>query len=295
MAFFRTPLAALALAAVSMGLGAAALSQAARAQTQSETAAAEDNPVVAIVNGKEIRRSAVFGLAGTLPPQYQQQIVQIYPMLVQRLVDFELANAAGRAEGLAEDEEVKKRLSELEDRVIREVWIERAADARMTEESLRTRYDEYLAANPPVSEQRARHILVADEAAAREVIVKLDGGADFAELAKEVSTGPSGERGGDLGYFTAEQMVPEFSDAASALEPGQYSKDPVQTQFGWHVIMLEDRRDVAPASFEEMEPQLRQDFTRENVEIVLKELRDGATVVITPAGTSLVPGATPAQ
>jgi peptidyl-prolyl cis-trans isomerase C len=165
----------------------------------------------------------------------------------------------------------------------------------MTDDSLRTRYEEYLAANPPVSEQRARHILVANEDEAREVIVKLDGGADFAELAKEISTGPSGERGGDLGYFTAEQMVPEFSTAASALEPGQYSKDPVQTQFGWHVIMLEDRRDVAPASFEEMEPQLRQDFTRENVEIVLKELRDKATVEITPDGESLVPGAPPAQ
>jgi len=284
MAFHRlTPAAAL------LALGLAALPLAASAQTQSETAAADENPIVARVNGAEILRSEVFALAGTLPPQYQQQIVQIYPLLVQRLVDFKLANAAGRAEGLAEDSEVKKRVAELTDRVIREVWIERAVEARMTDEALQERYKAHIAANPPGTEQHARHILVETEEEARAVIAELEGGADFAELAKSRSTGPSGPQGGDLGYFKNDQMVPEFSAAAEALEPGQYSKDPVQTQFGWHVIKLEDRREVAPPDFAELEPQLRQEFTRENVEIVLAELRKNAEIEITPAGTSMLP------
>ena len=262
---------------------------------QTQTPEAADDPIVARVNGEEIRRSAVFALAGTLPQQFQSQIMQVYPLLVQRLVDFKLANAAGRAQGLAEDEEVKKRLAELEDRVIREVWIERAVDEGMTEEALRSRYTTYLADNPPVTEQNARHILLKTEEEAREIIGKLDGGADFAEMATEHSTGPSGPRGGDLGYFTEDQMLPEFSTAANALQPGEYTKDPVETQFGWHVIKVEDRREVAPPSFEDLELQLRQEYARENVETVLQGLRDKAEIEITAEGKSMLPaGAAPA-
>ncbi len=160
---------------------------------------------------------------------------------------------------------------------------------------MQSRYQDHLKANPPATEQHARHILVASEEDARAVITELDGGADFVELAKERSTGPSGPRGGDLGYFTSDQMVPEFSAAAQTLEPGQYTKDPVQTQFGWHVIKLEDRRESAPPSFADMEPQLRQEMTRENVETVLSELREDADVEITPAGNSMAPEAGGAQ
>lgn len=236
----------------------------------------EDDPVVARVNGTEIRRSEVFAFAGTLPAQYQSQIVQIYPMLVQRLVDFKLATDAGRQAGLADDARVKARLAELEERVIREAWFEMEIDALLTDDFLQARYREFVAANPPAQETRARHILLATEAEAREVIAKLDGGAEFAELAKELSTGPSGPQGGDLGYFTANQMVPEFSAAAGALEPGQHSKDPTQTQFGWHVIKVEDRRDTAPPGFAEVAQQLREEAARGAVEDALKQLREKA-------------------
>ena len=284
MAFRRTTPAAFMLA-----LGLSLAPPAATAQTQSGAAEAEENPVVARVNGEDILRSEVFALADTLPPQFQQQLLQIYPLLVQRLVDFKLAHEAGRSAGLADDAEVKERVAELTNRVIREVWIERAVEARMTDEALQASYAAYVKANPPVTEQQARHILVETEDDARAIIGELDGGADFAELAKARSTGPSGERGGDLGYFTDDQMVPEFSAAASALEPGQHSKDPVQTQFGWHVIKVEDRRETAPPSFEELEPQLRNELRRDNVESVLAELREGAEVEITPAGTAMTP------
>lgn len=245
---------------------------------------AADDPVLARVNGEDVHRSEVMEMARALPAQYQQQLAQIFPLLVQRVVDFRLAGKAGRAAGMADDDEVKTRLAKAEEQIIREIYLQRTVEARITGETMQARYQTYLEANPPGIEQHARHILVATEEEAKEVVTKLDGGADFAELAKESSTGPSGAQGGDLGYFVQGQMVPEFDEAASVLEPGEYSKTPVKTQFGWHVIKVEDRRPVAAASFEEMEPQLRADIARETVEVVLQELRDGAKIEIISTG-----------
>ena len=242
--------------------------------------------VVARVDGEEIRHSDVMEMARALPPQYKAQLTQIYPLLVQRLVDFKLAGKAGRAAGLADDEAVKARVAKAEAQAIREVYLEQKVLARITDDGLQAKYKDYLANNPPAIEHRARHILVTSEAAAREVIAKLDEGADFAELAKESSTGPSGAQGGDLGYFTADQMVPEFSEAAAKLDPGQYTKDPVQTQFGWHVIKVEDRRTAEPSGFEEVEPQLREEMAREAAAAIFKQLRDGATIEIVSAAAA---------
>jgi peptidyl-prolyl cis-trans isomerase C len=221
-------------------------------------------------------------LARSLPPQYQTQLMQIYPLLVQRLVDYKLAGKAGRAAGLAGDHRVKAFVARAEEQAIREVYLEREIDARITDAMVQEAYEAHLAANPPAEEHHARHVLLETEDAAREVIALLDGGADFAELAKQRSTGPSGPSGGDLGYFTADQMVPEFSQAAAALEPGQHSAAPTQTQFGWHVIKVEDRRSGAPAPLEEIETQLREVLARDALETVLNGLRDGAEIEIVP-------------
>ena len=241
---------------------------------------APDDPVVARIDGDEIHHSEVMAMARTLPPQYQAQLQQYYPLLVQRLVDFKLAGMAGRAAGLADDEAIKARLANAEEKVIREAYIEREVLARITDDAIQAKYKDFVANNPPATEHHARHILVTSEEDAREVIAKLDEGADFAELAKERSTGPSGVKGGDLGYFTADQMVPEFSEATAKLEPGQYSKDPTQTQFGWHVIKVEDRRTAEPPGFEEVEQKLREELAREAVTAIFKQLREGVTVEI---------------
>ncbi|NJO38685.1 MAG: hypothetical protein HC871_15110, partial [Rhizobiales bacterium] len=121
-------------------------------------------------------------------------------------------------------------------------------------------------------EVRARHILLASEDDAKAVIAELEGGADFSELAKEKSTGPSGPQGGDLGYFKKGQMVPEFGDAAFAMDVGSTSAAPVKTQFGFHVIKVEDKRKVEP-SFEETEPQIRQEVARAIVTALVEDLR----------------------
>jgi len=253
----------------------------------------DENQVVARVDGEDILLADVLKLAANLPPQYQAQFAQIYPLLVSRVVDFRLAGKAGRAEGLADDNEVKTRIADAENRAIREVYLERKIEARVTDDAVSQAYAKYLEENPPKTEQRASHILLKTEEEAREVIAKLNDGADFAELAKESSTGPSASQGGDLGYFSAGQMVPEFAAAADKLQPGEYSKEPTKTQFGWHVIKVVDRREVPQAAFAEMESQLRDDLARGAVEAILAELRDGADVEILPAG-EIAPGTAPA-
>jgi peptidyl-prolyl cis-trans isomerase C len=259
----------------------------------------EDDPVVATVNGRSIHKSKVMQAALSLPPQAQAQLDQILPILVERMVDFELLTIAATEAGMGQDEEVLRRIAELTEGVMREVYLTRAVTAGVTEEALRERYDVMVAAFPAGEEVNARHILMENEEDARAVITALDEGGDFAELAGEKSIGPTSSRGGDLGYFAREQMVPEFSEAAFALETGAYTKDPVQTQFGWHVILLEDRRDKAPPSFEESEEKLREEVERSVVEGLITGLRDGATIETFPeamgGGDPATTGEAPAQ
>ena len=131
---------------------------------------------------------------------------------------------------------------------------------------------------PAEEEVRARHILLETSEDAVAVIGELDAGGDFVALAKERSTGPSAPQGGDLGYFSAEQMVGPFAEAAFALEPGSHSAEPVETRFGFHVIMVEDRRTKPVPSFEEMEPQIREELSGQAVQDVLLGLREGAEI-----------------
>jgi len=279
------------VAALSAALLTAAIGLAPPAALGQETAAepAEDaNPVVARIDGEPIYQQEVIELALGLPAEYQAQLQQIFPLLVQRLIDFKLATRAGEADGLADDPDVAARVAAAKERAIRDVYLERYIAENVTDEVLRERYQAYLDANPPQQEQRARHILLETEDEAKAVIARLDEGEDFAEVAKEVSTGPSGAQGGDLGYFTADQMVPEFSDAADELAVGEYSSEPTQTQFGWHVIKVEDRRDIAQPTFEEMTPQLRQEAARDVASALFQELRSEAEIEVTPAGESLM-------
>jgi len=285
---------ALAVALVLAPLATLAQETAAEPATDEGAAPAEDaNPVVARIDGAPVYRREVIELALGLPKEYQAQLQQIFPLLVQRLIDFKLATRAGEAAGLAADPEVAARVAAAQERAIRDVYLERHIAERVTEEALHERYQVFLDNKPPQQEQHARHILLESEDEAKAVIVRLDGGEDFAELAKEVSTGPSGAQGGDLGYFTADQMVPEFTNAVNELEVGEYSATPTQTQFGWHVIKLEDRRDAPRPAFEEMAPQLRQEFAREVATKLFQELRDAAEIEVTPAGGALEGAAAP--
>ncbi len=240
----------------------------------------DEDPLAARVEGREIHRSDVIASAQDLPPAYLEQMETIYPFLRDRLVGFELIDIDGRAEGLAEDPEVQEMVRQFEDEAIRHIYLTRFLEAAITDELLQERYDAFVAAQPPVDEVRARHILVDSEEAARAIINELDNGADFATLAKERSTdrATAEERGGDLGYFVHAEMVAPFADAAFALATGTYTEDPVQTDYGWHVILVDDHRVRAAPPLEDIREELESQIAGELIQERLNELRADATV-----------------
>ena len=246
------------------------------------SAAAQDadgDAVVAIVNGEELTRADLVASYEALPEQYRQMPVEaVYEPLLQRLVDGELLLQRAEKESIGDEEEVAEAVRRAQEDVLRQAYLARAIDAKVTDEALQAAYEARKGMPGFATEEvKARHILVETEEEAREIIVKLEEGADFAELAKEHSTGPSGPDGGDLGYFERGAMVPEFGDAAFAMEPGTHTADPVKTDFGWHVILVEDKRTTEP-TFEELEPQLRQELAAQSVTEVLEDIRDGADI-----------------
>ncbi len=243
---------------------------------------AKEDPLLARVNGEEIRWTDVVESARGLPEPYRSQIEVIFPALLERLIDVRLIAWAGRQAGLAEDEAVRRQVAEFEDRLISETFIRREFAERITLAMVRARYDAYVAGLPARAEVRARHILLDNEEDAKAVIAALDAGADFAELARQRSLGPSADRGGDLDYFTRGNMAPAFAEAAFALAVGEYSRTPVETSFGWHVIKVEDRRADEPAGFFEMRAQLREEMTREMLDEILRGLRGRAEIELYP-------------
>jgi peptidyl-prolyl cis-trans isomerase C len=204
---------------------------------------------------------------------------KLYPWLLNQMVDNTLATQAGRKAKLQDDPAVKRRVAQLTDQVIAQAYIDQMLRKGITDAKLKARYDKYVKEAPPREEISARHILLANEADAKAVIDQLKKGGDFAALAKEKSTDPAGKTsGGDLGWFTKDQMVPEFADAAFKLKKGEITDTPVKTQFGWHVIKVEDRRTAAPPTFDQIKPQLGDQIAREMIGEKMKELRTGAKI-----------------
>jgi len=201
-----------------------------------------------------------------VPPQ------QAYPMVLDRLISMvAVADAAKRA-GLDKQPEVAKQLARSRDEVLSNALLGSKVGPTITPEAINAVYQKDYANKPGVEEVHARHILVPTEDEAKKIIVELKAGADFAKLAAQYSKEPgAADRGGDLGFFTAGDMVPEFSNAAFALKVGTYSTTPVHTQFGWHVIKVEERRAAPPQTLEQATPEIRQMLIRTGVDKVVKE------------------------
>ncbi|RCK35798.1 peptidylprolyl isomerase [Thalassospira xiamenensis] len=245
-----------------------------------QDAAPAEDQVLAIVNGEEILESEVRATQQGLPQQYRQlPFEMLKPMLVDREINQRLLMLAGQDAGLADDEEVKKQLAALERRIVAETYLERAIEEKVTDDAIKAHYDEFIKTNEPEPQVHARHILLENEEDAKAVIAELDDGADFVELAKEKSTGPSAPNGGDLGFFNKGDMVAPFAEAAFSMEPGTYSKEPVQTQFGWHVILVEEKKDGVQPSLEEIRQQMEAEVTQQAVQDLIEELRSDAEVV----------------
>jgi peptidyl-prolyl cis-trans isomerase C len=243
-------------------------------------AAAQDDRVVAEVNGQEILLSEVEAAMAGLPPQMQQMPAEmLIPMLAEQIATGKLIAQRGYAEGLESSDEVQERLREIEERVVQEVWIDREIDARMTDEIVEETYETLMLANPPTEEVSARHILVESEDEARGAIERLNEGEEFADLAGEMSIDQTGAAGGDLGWFSQGDMVPEFAEAAFELEPGEFTQEPVQTQFGWHLIQVDDRRMGEQPSLDEIRQQVEEQAMRQIVEQLIAELQEDAEIV----------------
>lgn len=272
--------------ATALTLGSGGIAPFATAQEASPAAAPDAALVVARLNGEDITRQDVINSAQNLPPEIQSSFDKLFPQLLDRLVFLKLVAAKGRADGLAEDPAVQDLLKQYEDNAIREVFFERAIKAQVTDEAIKARYDAELKDVPEEREIRASHILVKTEEEAKAIIEQLQVGADFATLAKEKSIDTaSGKNGGDLNWFTKEVMVKEFGDVAFTMKKGEVSAVPVKSQFGFHIIRLDDERTKAPPSFDARKEDIRVQLTEELRQQVAKDLKDNAKLeILEPTG-----------
>lgn len=249
----------------------AALASAACALTLPLSAAAE---AVAKVNGTTIEQSTFdFYLQSRVQNPADQATQEVRDAILQELTDIYLLTTQPRAKELESSDRIKAQI-ELGYRgaLAQAVAADFLANNPATEEQILATYNEQMEL-ASAKQFKARHILVESQAAASDLIAQLDEGADFAELAQANSTGPSGPSGGDLGWFAPNQMVKPFADAVTALEDGAYSKEPVQTEYGWHVILREESRDNEPPTLESVRDRIKQRVEQESFQRYLEQLR----------------------
>lgn len=266
---FSLPVRLLAAAA----LGCAVLAGPALAQTDAD-------PVLATVNGQPIRLSDVKEATASLPPQARgMPPQQLYPLLVEQLIDARALLIQAQRTGLDKDPDVQRAMQAAQDRALESALLNKVVRPQVTDEAVKARFDQESAGKTGEPEVHARHILVADEATAKKIIAELKKGADFAALSKQYSKDPSAaQQGGDLGYFKKTDMVPEFSAVAFSLKDGEVSPTPVKTQFGWHVIQVTEHRTAQPPSFDQVKDELRQQMAQAAVQSELKLVRAAVKV-----------------
>jgi len=242
-------------------------------------ARAEDaNPVLAKVNGAEIRQSDVTLAEEELGPS----LAQMDPAtkkdnVLSFLIDMKIVSKAAEDKKIENSEDFKKRLAFTRSRLLMDSLLASEGKAATTDEAMKKVYEDAAKQISGEQEVHARHILVETEDEAKAVEDELKKGADFAELAKKKSKDPGASDGGDLGFFTKDQMVPEFSAVAFALEPGKIS-DPVKSQFGWHVIKVEEKRSRKAPEFDQVKSQIETYVTRKAQADYVAKLREAAKV-----------------
>lgn len=252
----------------------------AHAQETVPTPAPAEDPVVATIDGEEIHRSDVAKFQESLPEQYRNMPLEmVFDPLLNRVIDTRLLAAKAEKDGVGEEPGVQALMEEARQAILRDELLRRAVDAATTPEALQESFDEAKASEDfALEEVKASHILVETPEAAQEIITRLDKGEAFAEIAKGASKDPgSAQQGGELGWFTRDKMVPEFSAAAFTMEPGSYTKEPIKSQFGYHVILLEEKRTREP-TLDEKREEIFQENARDAIEATVAAAREGVTI-----------------
>ena len=233
---------------------------------------------VASVNGVYISKKTLDTLEKEITERSQGQS---FPkeQLLEELIQRELLIQQALQKKLDQSPEVVERLATVKNSLLSQAALQDYLKANpVTDEEIKVEYDTKMANMG--EEYKARHILVKTEDEAKKIIAELDKGGDFQAIAKKQSIDPMGAEGGDLGWFTADRMVPPFSEAVIALQNGQYSKQPVQTQFGWHVILREESRALTPPPYDAVKEQIRPMLQRQKAQTMIENLRNSAKVEI---------------
>lgn len=238
------------------------------------------DPVLAAVNGEPIRMSEVKEAAETLPPQARAMPPeQLYPLLLEQLIDARALLVEAQRTGLDKDPDVQRVVRRAQERALESALLNKIIRPQVTDEAVQARYNAELALKPAEAEVHARHILVADEATAKKITTDLKKGGDFTALSKQYSKDPgAAAQGGDLGFFKKTDMVPEFAAVAFALKDNEISPTPVKTQFGYHVIQVLGHRTATPPPFEQQRDQLRQTMVQAAVQTEVKAARSAVKV-----------------
>ena len=241
------------------------------------SAAVTEDTVIATVNGDKIMKSTLDGYMAILKKsgKADQQAA------IDDLVATEIALQEAKKSDILERPASKKAIADFTRNVLLKTWTkEKVESFKTSDDEIKAAYDERVT-KLASQEFNARHILVKTEDEAKAIIKELDGGADFEKLAKEKSTGPSGSNGGSLGWFKAQTMVPAFSDAVKAMKKGEVTKTAVKTQFGFHIIKLEDSRNAKLPTMDSLKPQLQRVISQKKMLAFMEELKKTADVKIT--------------
>jgi len=240
---------------------------------------AQNIPIVANVNNEDISLETMIHAMNELPPEIQSQpFMSYYEDLLERVIDIKLFAQEGKKMKLDEEPSVRAAIDFVIEKVLMQAFLSKYVQENIKEENLKASYNNFIADETSREEIKASHILIDTESEAIDVINMLNDGDDFAELAKIKSTGPSGPSGGDLGWFKRGQMVPPFEKAAFSLNKNEIIQRPVQTQFGWHVIKVFDKRIPEAPSYESMKSKLIQDLERKIVSKKIQDLRNDALI-----------------
>ena len=240
---------------------------------------AQNIPIVANVNNEDISLETMIHAMNELPPEIQSQpFMSYYEDLLERVIDIKLFAQEGKKMKLDEEPSVRAAIDFVIEKVLMQAFLSKYVQENIKEENIKASYNNFIADETSREEIKASHILMDTESEAIDVINMLNNGDDFAELAKNKSTGPSGPSGGDLGWFKRGQMVPPFEKAAFSLNKNEITQRPVQTQFGWHVIKIFDKRIPEAPSYESMKSKLIQDLERKIVSKKIQDLRNDALI-----------------